>query len=119
MGLVIWILISFKILSPLNREDRHSAVGALLLDLAVALSDADRAFSTDGLFQDATLSGLGLGGEALDGLPSPFMLQHPAFLLFIMRQRISRQLGAPNLHFGPVFVWSPHFPTMVKPSLAS
>src|SRR5690348_4999652 len=68
-------------------------IGALFLDLAVALSDADRTFSTDGLLQHAALGGLGLGGEALDGLPSPFMLQYPAFLFFIMRQRISRQLS--------------------------
>ena len=43
---------------------RAARIGALLLDLAVALPDSDRAHAADGLLQDSALGGGGLARES-------------------------------------------------------
>ena len=48
-------------------------IGALFLDLAVALSDPDRAPAADGFLQDPALGRRGLGGERLHDLTGTFM----------------------------------------------
>ena len=65
----------------------HAArIGALFLDLAVALSDANRAHAFDGSLQDPALGGRRLGGKPLDDLPRAFVLQLPLLGLVVMRR---------------------------------
>ena len=72
----------------------HAArIGALFLDLAVALSDANRAHAFDGSLQDTSLGRRRLGGKPLDDLPRAFVLQLPLLRLVVMHEGISRQFG--------------------------
>src|SRR6476620_6559064 len=67
-------------------------IGALLLDLTVALADPDRAPAAYGLLQDSALERRSLAGKGLDDLTGTFLLEFPLLGLVIVRKRESGQL---------------------------